>query len=164
MSITEQRSYFKFHGAEPDAEQNRPKAWIPGKVYLLGQGIDIGYVRATRNSHKDSRYVHDFKEAVTVVSRDCFASAKTSAKLITKFDGFPYSKFPQRLHILGYNLGFSYNSASTAGARRIEVQGKKDWYLCTDFSESRILVIVDNKGVRYVFFGGSLYVNDWIYN
>jgi len=157
LSSNELRSYKRFHGYAPDYVDNRPKAWRPGKVCLVGSGVDVGYVQATENSNKDARYVHDFEKGV-----NCYARKGRGKKVaIESVSAFPLKKFPERLKVLGYCLGFTYKTKS---GKKVEKAAPVSWFLCTDFETRRTLSAVSNQGVEYVFFGGKMYVDDWIYH
>lgn len=157
LSSDEMRAYKRFHGHEPDYVDNRPSAWRPGPVYLVGTGVDIGYVQATENSNKDARYVHDFEKGV-----NCYARKGNGKKTpIEQVSGFPLKKFPSKLKVLGYCLGFTYK---TENGKKVEKAAPVSWMLCTDFETRRTLSAISNQGVEYVFFGGKMYVDDWIYH
>jgi len=143
--------YRKFHDDLPDHVEDKKSAWIPGKVEIVGPAVDIGYVRATDNTSKKSRFVHTFKDNVVCLERN-----PRSGQNILEIPEYPFAVFPQRLLVLGYCLGFTVNDE--------EIVAPVSWKLCTDFNTGRILVVVDKKGVRNVFCGGRMYVKDWIYN
>ncbi len=153
--------YSRFHGYNPDRIINQPRAWVPGNMYYMGRAIDIGYKRATERSNKDARYVHDFED-VKIYCRDKIDALHKKAVSIIHEIEFPLQYFPQQLNMLGYNLGFSF-TRNGHGCKQ-ELKASKNWYLCSDPHTGKLLAVVDNKGIRYVFFGGTLYIDDWIYN
>ncbi len=155
LDYTALEKYRKFHNDDPDHVDERPRAWVPGRVKLLGPAIDIGYVRATENTSKDARYVHTFKGGVV-----CLERASRGGEDILTVPEYPFATFPQKLMVLGYCLGYTFDN----NGEKKEVEAPVSWRLCTDFNTGRILVVVDGKGVKHVFCGGGMYVKDWIYN
>lgn len=141
--------YRNFHGVPPNQIIDM-QVWVPGGMVLAGKGKDVGYGILNKHSNKDGWYVHDFGSSVKVYRR-----AKSGERADKT-----WSSFPRQLTVLGYNIGFTY--VDDDGQLK-EVKGSNKKYLGVT-PNKKTLVVVGNKGVEYVMEGGSMRVEDWIYD
>jgi len=141
------RAYRDFHGVEPQ-HIDAKKAWVPGDLILLGEGIDVGYRAVDHASTKGpGPYVHDFGRGVKVYRR---------ARAGERPDKVWSGKFPSDLTVLGKALGFSYRD----GRGMHEIKGGTRRLATTP--NRRVLVLIGSKGVDYLIEGGNMHVADWI--
>lgn len=145
-SEVDDRAYRDFHGVEP-RHIDAKKAWVPGDLILLGEGVDVGYRAVDHASTKGpGPYVHDFGRGVKVYRR---------ARPGERPDKV-WSRFPADLTVLGKALGFSYRENGEVR----EVKGGARQLATTP--NRRVLVLVGGKGVDYLIEGGNMHVADWI--
>lgn len=140
--------YTKFHGVPP-SRVDTAKLWIPGRLVLIGHGVDIGYGVTESDSSKDGRYVHDFGPSVKVYRR-----AK-SGEVADK----TYRNFPTEFWVLGATLGFTYFD----GEQEQTLRGSKRRKLCVTKDRKR-LVVMGAGGVEFLCIGGKMRIADWIYD
>mgnify|MGYP001603847583 FL=1 len=141
--------YRVFHGVDPNKILEAAKAWVPGELALVGEGVDVGYGIRDKRSTKDGWYVHTFGRGVKV-----FRRAKRGEK-----PSKVYRSFPKDLMILGYNLGYTYRK----GGKMTEVKGgRQKWLAVTP--DGRTLAVIGSGGVEIVMTGGDMRVEDWIRN
>lgn len=141
------RAYRDFHGVDPQRIEPK-KAWVPGELVLMGEGVDVGYRAVDRSSTKGpGPYVHDFGRGVKVYRRA--RSGERPDKT--------WSRFPADLTVLGKALGFSYRDEN--GQVR-EMKGGPRKLATTP--NRRVLVLVGSGGVDYLIEGGNMHVADWI--
>lgn len=143
-----QQHYRTFHGVEPNRVDEK-RSWVPGEMTFLGYGVDVGYGIKDRRSSKEGWYVHDFGRGVMVYKR---AGVRDRVDRVFK-------RFPSELMVLGRSLGFTYQNEG----QRKEVKGGKSQVLAATPSRTTV-VVVGPKGVEYLFTGGAMRVEDWIYN
>jgi len=141
--------YRNFHGVPPNKFIDM-NVWVPGGMVLAGKGKDVGYGILNKHSNKDGWYVHDFGSSVQV-----YRKAKGGEQADKT-----WSSFPRQLTVLGYNIGFSYIDDD---GQLKEVKGSNKKYLAVT-PNKKTLVVVGNSGVEYVMEGGSMRVEDWIYD
>ena len=140
------RAYRDFHGVDPKRVDPK-KAWVPGALVLLGEGVDVGYRATDHTSTKGpGPYVHDFGRGVKVYRR---------ARSGERPDKTWSSRFPSDLTVLGKALGFSYRDDRglhevKGGPRRLATTPNR-----------RVLVLI-GQGVDYLIEGGNMHVADWI--
>jgi len=140
------RAYHDFHGVEPNRIDSK-RAWVPGEMVLLGEGVDVGYRAIDHTSTKGpGPYVHDFGRGVRAYRRA--RPGEQPDKI--------WSKFPRDLTILGKALGFSYRDDN---GELVEIKGGIRQLATTP--DRRTLVLVGN-GVDYLIEGGNMHVADWI--
>lgn len=139
-------AYHEFHGVEPNRVDSK-RAWVPGELVLLGDGVDVGYQAIDHSSTKGpGPYVHDFGSGVRAYRRA--RQGERPDKVVRDF--------PKDLTILGKALGFSYRGDN---GELIEVKGGARQLATTP--DRRVLVLV-GKGVDYLIEGGNMHVADWI--
>lgn len=139
-------AYQEFHGVGPNHIDSK-KAWVPGELVLLGDGVDVGYQAIDHTSTKGpGPYVHDFGRGVRTYRRA--RPGEQPDKV--------WSRFPHDLIILGKALGFSYRDAH---GQLHEIKGGARQLATTP--DRRVLVLVGN-GVDYLIEGGNMHVADWI--
>ena len=143
--------YQGFHGTAPKRTETR-RTWVPGAMVLIGEGVDVGYKIKDKESAKEHRqpYVHEFGRDVKIYRRAQRGEQPTRT----------WHNFPQKLQVLGFNLGFSY---ADANGDVHEVKGSDKKYLAVTPSR-KTLVVVGPGGVEFVMEGGRMEVRDWIYN
>ena len=132
--------YKVFHGVDPNRVLDAPKAWRPGPLVLIGDGVDVGYGIRDKRSTKDGWYVHTFGKGVKVFRRAKHGETPSRT----------YKSFPQDLMVLGYNLGYTVRPKGQQ--KMVEVKGStKKW-----------LAVIGPSGVEIVMTGGNMRVEDWI--
>jgi len=138
--------YQTFHDTTPDAVLEG-KIWVPGELELLGSCIDCGY-SVQHESSKEGHYVHDHKDGVKIYRR-----ARAGGRVDLNM-----RSFPREAVVLGKFLGATWRDA---GGKTHEIKGAG--YL-TAPTTRMLAVVKQGSGVEYVIKGGSMRVDDWIYD
>jgi hypothetical protein len=144
------KAYTQFHGVPPSEITYWDKAWYPGELVYLGRGVDIGYDTTQIVSTKDGWYVHDWGPWVKVYRRP-----------INKREKYDYfmKNFAKDPWMLGRGLGLTY--APDGADYDIEVFCKKTDKLAAS-KDKKKLIVIDDKGVLYIAWGGKMRVDTWI--